>query len=337
MTLAAAISCAEESLPQNPVVKSAFGSLVVTVQGTDYVAVPVMGADRVLTDSLLLSVRIPSETATIRSISLTDASASVNIAEGQEIVFVNDVFHIEYTDRNGTRACPLVMSYNPPPFMYVVKSGDKDADGNRYWLDTQTAPHIVSRTYDSSYEGYVDLSSNNWNNLCLVQSDQSAYYDVNGGFMANQTYGALTLQAETPQGGGFFSSLGPWGNWTATANNPAIVSPGYWKVNFNTETLELVMLETQWAVSGSAVTATSALTYDSSAKIWSATLSLSAGSFRFTTIPVNAGDPVVEYGAGSGDKVSSQGADFAVQESGTYTVTLDLSNGGQYTYSIVKQ
>lgn len=338
MTLAAAVACTEESLPKDPVVRSAFGSLVVTVSGADYIAVPVMGDDKKLTDTLLLSVTIPSGTATVKSISLADASASVSIAEGQEITFVSDVFSIDYTDRDGVRTTYLlVMSYNPPPFMYLVKSGDRDESGGRYWLDTERAPRIVSWTYSSAFEGYVDLSSTNWDNLCLVQSDQSVYYDVAGGFTANQTYGTLTLQPKTPQGDGHFSSSGPWGNWTATAGNTSIVSPGIWKVNFDTDTRELVMLETQWAVSGSAVPGTSALIYDPATKVWSATMSLSHGSLRFTTIPVNPSDPVVEYGVESGGGVSSQGTDFAVDEPGTYVVTLDLGGGGQYSYSIVRQ
>lgn len=337
MALAAAVACTEESLPKDPVVRSDIGCLVVTVSGTDYTAVPVMGADKTLTDSLLLSVTIPSATATVKSISLADASASVSIAEGQEISFVGDVCPIEYTGRDGTRTYLLVMSYNPPPFMYIVRSGDRDASGDRYWLDTGKAPRIVSMTYDSAFEGYVDLSSNNWDNLCLVQSDQSVYYDVAEGFTANQTYGTLTLQAKTPQGDGHFSSSGPWGNWTTTAGNTSIVSPGIWKINFDADTKDLVMLETQWAVSGSAVAATSALTYDSAAKVWSAVLPLSQGSLRFTTIPVNPSDPVVEYGGESGGRVSSRGTDLTVDEPGTYEVTLDLDNGGQYTYSLVRQ
>lgn len=137
-------------------------------------------------------------------------------------------------------------------------------------------------------------------------------------------------------GTGYFPCDGPWGDWTTTGGNASIVSPGIWKLNFNATTRELTLLETQWAVSGTAAGTTKAMTYDSQTRKWSITTELSAGKLKFITIPVSVSDPTVTYGASDGlVRLSEQGTDISIDEAGTYRIELDLSTPF-YDYSITK-
>ena len=61
-------------------------------------------------------------------------------------------------------------------------SGEK---GDYYGLNTETAQTIASITYNNLFEGYIDLTNTSWNNIGLVQSDQSAYFDVSAGLAAD--------------------------------------------------------------------------------------------------------------------------------------------------------
>lgn len=336
LTLAlAVVGCARESWPDNPVIKSKIGSLIMTVRGEDYTAIPVLNEKKELTDTMLLSVKLPSNQATVKTIKFSEPTGTADIKEGDVVDFVNDMFTFHYSDSYGSKDFVVVMSYNPPPFYYLVKSSDRDDQRVRYYLDVNVNPHVASGNYDHNFEGYVDLTATNWDNICLVNSDQTAYYDVAGGFAAKQSYGTLTLVENTPQGDGHYPCNGPWGEWTTDGGNEKIVSPGYWRVSFNSETLDLTMLETQWAVTGSAVSETTAMIFYPEDKVWKLTCTLKAGNVKFVTIPVTATDPVLEYGADPSSTGSvKEGGNAINVEAGEYEIILDLHEAANYVYSI---
>ncbi len=335
--LAVFVGCVNESLPENAVIQSKIGSLIMTVNNEDFTATPTLDEKKQLTDILTLSVKTPSNQATIKKLSLTDPSAKVDIKEGDVVEFENDVFTFHYSDSEGEKDYSVTMSYNPPPFLYLVKSSDRDAERVRYYLDVNKNPHIVSGTYDANYEGFVDLTTTNWDNICLVKQDQSLYYDVAAGFGSTQTYGKLTLEEKIPQGDGHFPCEGPWGNWTTNGGNESIISPGYWRISFNMDSMELTMLETQWAIKGSAISDVTMMTYDKEEKVWKLTCNLSAGSLKFVTIPISPDDPTLEYGSSAnGNSRVQEGGNAIDVVAGEYEIVLDLNSAPNYTYSIGK-
>ena len=79
-------------------------------------------------------------------------------------------------------------------------SGEK---GDYYGLNTETAQTIASITYNNLFEGYIDLTNTSWNNIGLVQSDQSAYFDVSAGLGGGQSYGTLAMVEKSSPGTGY--------------------------------------------------------------------------------------------------------------------------------------
>lgn len=230
------------------------------------------------------------------------------------------------------------MQFNPPPFYYFIKSSDKDADGNGYYLDTQSPQTIASGTYDNHFEGEIDLTATNWDNIGLITSDQTKYYDYAGGPWPALSSYSWTGVEKTAGGWGYFPCDGPWNDWLVTNDNPEIVSPGVWRVNFDSETLRVDMTMTQWTVSGSAVGTRTAMTYSPQTRSWSAEAHLSAGSMRFETIAVTFGDPTFNLGVGSGiSELAADGEQIEIEEAGDYEIRLKLSDPPYYTYELIKK
>ena len=149
------VSCSEDSYPENPTLVSPISGLVLEVNGTDYVATPLLQEDGLLSKTLLVAVNQPSTTAIVKQIDVSDPSATVNINVGDVITFRNNQFALEWTKGTQAETFLLEMSYNPPPVMYLVMSGEK---GDYYGLNTETAQTIASITYNNLFEGYIDLT-----------------------------------------------------------------------------------------------------------------------------------------------------------------------------------
>lgn len=335
LVLFSVMACKPDPKEEEPVIQNKIASLVLTVKGEDYVAVPVLDEQNQVTNNLTLEVKIPSSQVTVKTILLADPKGTVDIKDGDVIEFIDNTFTIHYTDSKESKEYVVTMSYNPPPFLYVVKSSDRDAETNgRYFLDVGKAPHITAINYDNHYEGFLDLTSTNWDNLGIVASDKSAYYEVAGGLSGKQSYAVLTLTEKPSPGNDHYPSEGPWGDWTTNGDNTAIVSPGYWLMKYDSDKLELTLLETQWAISGSAIATTTAMTCEKN--VWKLSTSLNAGTLKFVTIPVTEGDPTLSYGKISTSEVAANGEAISV-EAGNYDITLDLSNSEKYTYSLTKK
>ncbi|MCC8113699.1 MAG: hypothetical protein LIP03_06820 [Bacteroidales bacterium] len=334
----AATSCSDHDFPKNPTLVSPISGLIIEVNGEDYTALPSLTDNGTFSDTYLLSVKIPSRTATIVQLSFSDNTLTSDIQAGDEVTFEDNMLAIT-AYRNGSvvdKYC-VEMSFNPPPYYYFIKSSDKDADGNRYYLDLDNPQTIASGTYDEWYEGYVDLTMSNWDNVGLITSDLETYYDYNGGPWPALSYYTWVGTAKSTPGTGYYPCDGPWNDWTVTNDNPDIVSPGVWHISFNSSTFEVYMTETQWCVSGSAVGSLTPMTFSSDTRTWSLSTYLSAGSFLFETTPVTFGNPTFNLGLSSGiSDIASGGDEIEIAQAGQYTIVLDLSNPPYYTYSLTQ-
>lgn len=339
LALSVILGACDNSLPGNPVVQAPISGLIINVSGEDFTALPAFENDSFKSE-MSLAVKVPDRKATITQISLADNSLTANVKNGDVVEFVDNVLPIILSrDGNEVSRFNVVMSFNPPPFYYFVKTSDRDADGNGYYLDLTNPQVIASGTYDKNFEGEIDLTTTNWDNICLVKSDQTAFYDYAGGPWPAVSYYTWTGTEEAADGTGYFRTGGPWNDWLTTNGNPAIVSPGVWRVQFDNESMLVEMTMTQWTVTGSALASPVAMRYDAATRTWNASATLTAGKLRFETIPVMMGDPTFNLGLANGgiSTLKADGTDITVTEAGTYAISLVLSNPPYYTYSITRQ
>lgn len=331
-------ACQKESLPLNPVLNPTITGLVLTVNGLDYIAVPQIDANGHFTSEYILAVRIPSNKAVVKQISFAEEGITANIKAGDEVIFIDNELNVVVSKNSGQEHFSITMSFNPPPFMYLIKTSDTDSKGNRYFLNEEKADRIASGTYNNHFEGYVDLTRTNWDNIGLVLSDKTFFYDFDGGWWQGETSGAFDMTKEKAGTSGFFPTKGPWANWILINDNPKITSPGVWKINFDTETNIMSMVEVQWSIIGSSAPNNPLLNYYPDEKVWKASLNLNAGSFKFATIPVSFGDPTVTYGKSESiSPLASDGEEIKITESGSYEVILNLNNPPYYNYQLTKK
>ncbi len=331
-------ACQKESLPLDPVLNPAISGLVLTVNGMDFTAVPQLDPTNTITRDFLLSVRIPSSSAVVKQISLSDENASASISPGDVVTFTDNELDITVTRGNVQEQYTVTMRYNPPPFMYLIKSSDRDDEGNGYFLNEATADRIASATYDNHYEGYVDLTATNWDNIGLVLSDKTFFYDIDGGWWQGETSGSFEMERNRAGEFGYFITRGPWADWKLTNDNPRVVSPGVWKINFDSETKVMNMLEVQWSITGTAAPDNLLLQYYPEEKIWKSVVDMSTGTFKFTTIPVSFGDPTVTYGVSEGiSQLATGGDEIPVNEAGQYEVILNLGTPPFYRFELLKR
>lgn len=329
------LSCREDDSLDDSTLKCPISGLIFTVNGTDYVAVPKLTESGTLSNTLLLEVKIPASSALVKQITLLNSQSTINIKQGDAVTFIDNRLSLVLKTGSESYTYEVEMSFSPPPFLYFIKSSDKDGQGNRNFLDKKNSQTIASGGYNESYEGYIDLSKTNWDNIGLITSDLATYYDVDGGWSPAKSYGTFVLQKKSSPGTGYYPVQGPWADWKWTNGNAFVISPGIWKLNFNTTTSALNLLATQWAIVGTAVGKVEPMSYSSDTGIWTLTTDLSAGKFKFTTIPISAGDPVIVYGDSEGiAKLSETGTDISITEPGRYTIGLNLNKPPYYNYTI---
>lgn len=117
-------------------------------------------------------------------------------------------------------------------------------------------------------------------------------------------------------------------------DNIELADAGYYKMNVDINNLTYTITNTTWGLIGSATpdewNSDQDMTYDPVEKVWTITLSLTAGELKFRAN--NAWD--LDYGDNEGDGFLEQGGgNIQVASGGTYTVTLDLSDY-PYSYTI---
>lgn len=213
---------------------------------------------------------------------------------------VNEYVDTVYTDVVTLSITPYEVEINYPK-IYV-------AGGYQGW-DPSTAPALYSADFNDKYEGYVNITeatefkftkARNWND-------------------------------------GDWGAGGSEGEISPTGGNLSISEAGYYKVNVNIGALTYEMLKTQWGVIGSATSggwsSDQDMTYQPDQGIWTVTIDLTAEEMKF-----RANDAWnLDYGDTGADGVLDQGGDnIAVEEAGTYKITLNLSSY-PYTYKLEKQ
>ena len=338
--LLALLSCQKESWPEDPYVHFPIKSLVVTLDAAsdEITAKPKVNADGSLNDTLALPTFKDWASATIKTLILADDGMTASIAEGDKVAFdENDSYKFTVNDGTSETQYVLWLDYprEPEPLpetdgykWLVIKgsSGGALADGT---VHDDASPMLnrteAANTQCNTYEAYVDLTGYSGDAIGLADADKSAGYHYAEGASSSASYfeGELT---EIAFAEGVLPVTGPTAAWD-----------GVYKLNFNGADNTFSALKTVWTVNGTATGNTPQyLTWDSENKVFTLTMELTAGIFRFVTEPVDPSDPRVVYGQGAGlNGLSTSGESIQVASDGEYTITLDLMST-PYKYTLEK-
>lgn len=174
-----------------------------------------------------------------------------------------------------------------------------------------TAPQIVSRNKDGNYEGFINFDNSSPKFKFVKGNDWSA--------------------------GDFGSAgAGKLGNGGPDLDLP---SSGTYLIRVNTNDMSWSADKIDsWGLIGDAVPGTGwdsdqDMTFDPAANTWSITLNLNAGAIKFranNAWDINLGDK------GNDGKPELGGDNIPISEAGNYTITLDVSVGGNWVYTIKK-
>lgn len=180
------ISC-KNDIEIKPVLETYISGFVLEINKSDYVVSPQIDSNGTISNTMLVSVKQPSVEGIVKRLDFTDSKFRANVNVGDVVRFTDNKAEITISNGVITEIITIEMNFNPPPVLYVVNSGDG------YKLDIEKSAKLHSITYDDSYEGYIDLSNNSWNNIGIVLADGSLYYDCNGGLNSGVSYGEFVL------------------------------------------------------------------------------------------------------------------------------------------------
>ena len=196
--------------------------------------------------------------------------------------------------------------------------------GNYQGWSPGTAPQIVNKNNG----GYTNATNNKYEGYIIFNDPSPQFKMVKGNDWPAGDFGSaggnnlgnggpnLTL----PSGG-----AGVAGYWRIRADLSATPAPGQWfwtKIN----TWGLIGEFNSWS-------ANVPMTFNASTGVWSITRDMPAGKFKFRANDdwgINFGDNGADF------KPEYDGADIVISPAGNYTISLDLSAGGNYAYTLKK-
>ena len=205
---------------------------------------------------------------------------------------------------------------------YKIESGFPKLwiPGDYQGWDPATAAVIVSVNSDNIYEGYFHIPAGGTNQFKLTA--QAAWKPLAYGF------GSAGVLIEANLDGNNFTAPGE----------------GYYLLRANLNTMTYTLIKTTWSIFGGATpggwTTDTPMTYDSNLKVWTVTANMIAnGSFKIRAN--NAWQ--IDFGLDQNGKLAYANhpnlpyvdrPHLTVPADGNYTLTLNLSVPGDYSYSM---
>ncbi|TWV98789.1 SusE domain-containing protein [Chitinophaga pinensis] len=126
------------------------------------------------------------------------------------------------------------------------------------------------------------------------------------------------------------------GSLVSNGGNIKAAEAGYYRLTVDLNALSFAVSRTTWSITGSAAGgADKAMTFNATTKKWSISTTLAAGSFYFRANNANT----ISLSDDDNNGVLSPGAAGVINitTAGTYTITMDLSNPGNYIYTLSVQ
>ena len=190
------------------------------------------------------------------------------------------------------------------PSLYVA--------GNHQNWTPATAPKIVSKADDGYYEGFVYFSPAT-PEFKLVKGNDWSFGD--------------------------YGSAGPGKLGNGGPNLTLANGTGFYLIKANTNDMTWSSEKTSWGIIGNAIPVTEwnsdvDMEFDAVTGIWSKTIDLQKGEMKFRA---NDGWDM-NYGDNSpADNIpDAGGANIKIESAGNYTISLDLTVGGNYYYTVKK-
>ncbi|OMP80182.1 SusE domain-containing protein [[Flexibacter] sp. ATCC 35208] len=212
---------------------------------------------------------------------------------------VDEVGDEVYSDSISLTVTPY---YVPKVYTYLYLPGAYEG----WSFDNAGLDSVASVNNDGNYEGYMYLTGSTEFKVTTAKS-----WDVNYG----------------DGGSGSLSSSG---------GNIAVSAAGYYRLTVDINQLTYTMTNTTWSIYGSALgSADAAMTFNAGTGAWTVTTTLSAGTFYFRA---NSADAItLSDVSNNGTLASGTTGAITVDAAGTYTISMNLSNPGNYTYSLTAQ
>lgn len=207
-------------------------------------------------------------------------------------------------------ATSAVTAIKVTPYFVVIVYPAIYVPGSHQGWAPDKAPKLVSVKDDKMYEGYVYFP------------DASNEFKLTNAPNWNE---------------GDYGSGGP--GKLGKGDNLKVTGAGYYLLKANLTALTWSSLKTTWGVIGSATKggwdADHDMTFDAKDGIWKAELALKAGEIKFRAND----DWAIAYGDGNADGVpdTAENNNIKIEADGTYIISLNLSNAGNYSYSVTKK
>ncbi len=197
--------------------------------------------------------------------------------------------------------------------------------GNFQGWSPGTAPQIVKQNnggYDG-FEGYI-----------VFNAATPEFKMVKGNDWPHGDHGAATTNISNPLTGGGTLTASGGSNIKLPSGGAGIA--GYYRIRANTTDLTwsydkinawgLIGEFNNWSTSDP-------MTFNASTGVWTITRDMPAGKFKFRA----NNDWAINFGDSNSDFKPEYGAaDIVISAAGNYTISLDLSAGGNYAYSLKK-
>ncbi|QHS63801.1 SusE domain-containing protein [Chitinophaga agri] len=212
-----------------------------------------------------------------------------------------------------------------------------DTVGNEVFSDSVSltvTPYYVPKVYPSVYlpGGYQGWSFDNpgLGSLASVNNDKKYegylnFPDANTEFKITP---AKSWDTNYGDGGG--------GSLVSNGGNIKAGEAGYYRLTADLNALTYSITRTTWSINGTATGgADKAMTLDGTTKKWSITTALQAGTFYFRANNANT----ITFSDDDNNGVLTAGSTGAISiaTAGTYTITMDLNNAGNYIYTLSVQ
>lgn len=233
----------------------------------------------------------------------------------------NNVFEARVTSSIGKPASQKISSntliLNITPYFQLINYTNMYVPGNYQNWTPATAEKIASVDYSDTYfEGYINFPNQN-------------------------TEFKFTPKPNWDDDYGDESDTGTSGKLKKKGTNLKVSDAGYYFIKADISSNTWSAEKTNWSIIGDAAKGWDNdidMTYDVNSKTWSITTDLNGSkNLKFRANKdwkLNYGDGI--SGSGPDGFLDQTGDNIPILETGNYTITLDLSNPGNYSYKLKK-
>jgi starch-binding outer membrane protein SusE/F len=205
-----------------------------------------------------------------------------------------------------------VLTISATPYLDIIEYPSVYVPGGYQGWAPDKAAKLSSVKDDKTYEGYINFTDA----TTEFKITPAPNWDTDYGDEGDGTTGKLKVKG----------------------NNLKVTGAGYYLFKVDLNALTWSKTKTDWGIIGSATAngwdSDQNMTYDATAQVWKATLTLKEGEIKFRANDawdINLGDNKPANGL-----LTYGGENIKIAEDGQYEITLSLGIPGNYTYTVKK-